>query len=389
MHITSSYNRIHSLDLIRGVAILGILIMNIFSMAAPEIAYSTDLWSHTSDLGDTIVYIVQSLLVETRFMTMFAILFGVGLTLQRVRLEERGENYRGKLNRRLLWLLVFGLLHGYLLWTGDILTVYALGGLLALGALRWKPKRLIIVGIVLVLLGQILELLGLWGSLATGENYFAVPPLPMDAEAINLQREVWTTLPSRLTTMFFERSFLLLAALVTYLPHTIGLMFIGSALYQMKFFENTRAWRWGIVFFLLGLLGGVAVLLLRYAVSLNTSAGQALMGLMRIPGIFSGIAYISFMVPFAHSQGLLARSLRNTGKTAFTLYIAQTVVSILLFVVILRPMWGTWNRPELLLYVLVFSIVQVIFAHYWQTKHGQGPLESFWRRLSGSAPKSK
>jgi uncharacterized protein len=95
-----------------------------------------------------------------------------------------------------------------------------------------------------------------------------------------------------------------------------------------------------------------------------------------------GIGYMSLLIPLASRSGLLVRALRNTGKTAFTLYISQTVVSLLVFSVILRPLWGTWTRLPLLVYVLLFAVFQVVFAHWWQTRRGMGPLEGMWRRLS-------
>ncbi len=84
----------------------------------------------------------------------------------------------------------------------------------------------------------------------------------------------------------------------------------------------------------------------------------------------------------ATRSGVLVRALRNTGKTAFTLYVGQTVVSLLLFNVVLRPMWGTWSRLPLLVYVLLFAVVQVVFAHWWQKHRGIGPLEGMWRKLA-------
>ena len=114
-----------------------------------------------------------------------------------------------------------------------------------------------------------------------------------------------------------------------------------------------------------GFVIGEGVLAGRFAVGLETSAAQGHFGVITLAGILMGIGYMSLLIPVASRSGLLVRALRNTGKTAFTLYISQTVVSLLLFSVILRPLSGTWSRLPLLVYVLLFAVVQVIFAHWW------------------------
>lgn len=381
--MTSTTNeRIDSLDLIRGIAILAIPLMNIYSMALPPVAYWVPTWTEGSGASDMAVYIFQVLFVESRFMSIFTMLFGVGLTLQSDRARARDTDLRPRLLRRLAWLLVFGLVHGFLLWHGDILTLYAVTGFLVLWATRWTAKRLTVVGVGLVALAQIPMALLVWGSLVTGENLMDVPPLPFDTAALAAAQAEWTTIPARLTANAGEYLSMLAAGPVVLFWHTAGVMLIGMALYRRGFFTNTGAWRRGIVSLALGFVVGAAVLAGRFTVGLHTSAAQGLFGVVTLAGILMGIGYMSLLIPLSTQNGLLVRALRSTGKTAFTLYISQTVVSLLLFSVILRPLWGTWSRLALLVYVLLFAVVQALFAHWWQTHRGMGPLESMWRKLA-------
>ena len=377
-----TYKRIDSLDLIRGIAILSIPLMNIYSMALPPVAYWVPTWTEGSGTVDMAVYVFQVLFVESRFMSIFTMLFGVGLALQSDRARAREEDPRPRLRRRLAWLLVFGLLHGFLLWFGDILTLYAIAGFIVLRATRWTVRRLTVVGVALVVLAQIPMALLVWGSIVTGENFMQVPPLPFDVAALATAQTEWTTLPARLAANGSEYLSMLAAGPMVLFWHTAGVMMIGMALYRRGFFTNTGAWRRGIASLVLGFAIGAAVLAGRFAVGLETSASQGLFGAVTLAGILMGIGYMSLLIPLATGSGLLVRALRNTGKTAFTLYIGQTAVSLLLFGVILRPLWGTWSRLPLLLYVLLFAIVQVVFAHLWQTRRGMGPLEGMWRRLA-------
>jgi uncharacterized protein len=341
----STYQRIDSLDLIRGVAILAIPLMNIYSMALPPVAYWVPTWNAGNSGIDIAVYVFQVLFVESRFMSIFTMLFGVGLALQSDRARARDTDPRPRLRRRLAWLLVFGLIHGFLLWFGDILTLYAVSGFLVLRATRWTAKRLTVVGVGLVALAQIPMALLVWGSLVTGENLMDVPPLPFDAAALAATQAEWTTLPARLAANVDQFLSALLAGPIVLFWHTAGVMMIGMALYRRGFFTNTGAWRRGIVSLALGLVVGAAVLAGRFTVGLETSAAQGLFGAVTLAGILMGIGYMSLLIPLSSRDGLLVHALRNTGKTAFTLYISQTVVSLLLFSVVLRPLWGTLNIP--------------------------------------------
>jgi uncharacterized protein len=380
------YDRIDSLDLIRGCAILAIPIMNIYSMALPPVAYFVPTWAEGSSTIDLAVYIFQVLFVESRFMSIFTMLFGVGLALQSDRARARDTDPRPRLRRRLAWLLVFGLVHGFLLWHGDILTLYAISGFLVLRATRWTARRLTVVGIGLVAIAQIPMALLVWGSIVTGENLMDVPPLPFDATALAAAQTEWTTLPARLAANAGEFLTVLATGPFMLFWHTPGVMMIGMALYRRGFFSTTAVGRRGIASLALGFAIGAAVLAGRFAVGLETSAAQGLFGAVTLAGILMGIGYMSLLRPVASRTGPLVRALRSTGKTAFTLYIGQTVVALLVFGVLLRPLWGTWGRLPLLVYVLVSGVVQVVFAHWWQTHRGTGPLEGMWRRLATVTP---
>lgn len=378
----SSYTRIDSLDLIRGVAILCILFMNIHSMAAPPIAYTVPLWREGTGNVDTIVYIAQSMLIESRFMTMFSLLFGVGLALQSDRMRARGTTPYSRLRRRMLWLLVFGLLHGFLLWSGDILTLYALCGLIVMRTTQWSVRRLTIVGTILVVVGQLALLAALGGSLATGANIMEVPPLPFDAAALAASTATWTSFPGRIVANAAEFLQLITAFPVMLLWHSSGVMMIGIALYRRGFYTDPKAWKVGVPLLAVGTLWSAFVLWLRFRFGIATSAGQSLLGLMLLAGLPCGIGYSSLIVPLAKRDGLVARALRNTGKTAFTLYLSQTVITLLIFVVIAPGLWGALDRATLTGYVVVLGVGQVVYAHRQQTRRGRGPLEQLWRTLA-------
>lgn len=374
--------RIDSIDLIRGVAILGILLMNVMAMAAPEIAYYVPEWFAGAGWMEHLVYILQSLLVESRFMGLFSLLFGVGLAIQGERFAARGLKPRRWIRRRLAWLLLFGLLHGFVFWGGDILTVYAVCGFFVLLLMDRPVKRLVRTGVILIGIGQLALLAAFAGSLLTGENIMEILALPYSPAEIDALRDLWTRSPARFSLNAATYLELLSAIPLTFIWHTSGVMLIGVALYRSGFFSSERARRWALPLAGVGFVVGALVLLLRYRVGLDSSAGYSTLGMMMIPGLSMAIGYASLLVPLGGSSGLLARALRNTGKTAFTLYLGQTVVTVGLFALVAPGLWGSLGRGALWGYVLLFSIVQVVFAHRWQTRRGQGPMEALWRRLA-------
>jgi uncharacterized protein len=161
-----------------------------------------------------------------------------------------------------------------------------------------------------------------------------------------------------------------------------GVMLFGMALYRRGFFSRTDAWKRALPVASVGLVGAALVLRLRYHVGTDTSAAYATMGMMMIPGLCMAVGYASLLVPIASSGSRVVRALRSAGRMAFTLYISQSVVTVALFTFVVPHLWGGVGRIALWGWVIVFSVLQVIFAHWWQATHGQGPLERLWRFLS-------
>ena len=147
----SSEERIGSLDALRGVAILGILVMNIYAFAMAFPAYFNPLLWGGADELNLGVWRFTHLFFDQRFLSIFAMLFGAGIVLMSERAEAKGRSFTGFYYRRQFWLVVIGAIHAYLIWAGDILVLYALIGMLAYLFRRLKPRTLIIIAIPLLL----------------------------------------------------------------------------------------------------------------------------------------------------------------------------------------------------------------------------------------------
>ena len=141
-------NRIASLDFIRGIAVMGILAANIIAFGQPFAAYMyPDAFLVPHSEAEQWMWIAQFVLIDGKMRGLFTLLFGAGLYLFMEKAWSRGEG-RALQARRLGWLLLFGLGHFFLIWRGDILTFYALFGLVSLAAIRWAAKTQLVVGLL-------------------------------------------------------------------------------------------------------------------------------------------------------------------------------------------------------------------------------------------------
>src|SRR4051794_18900516 len=144
--------RVTSVDVLRGVAVLGILAMNAVSFAWPDDVYSNPIRDPDAGGLDVALWAINRAAFDTKMMTLFSMLFGAGLVLMSDRAEGKGVGIARVYYRRLGWLLAIGLVHAYLIWGGDILVEYAACGFLLYPFRKLRPRTLIAVGLGLNLL---------------------------------------------------------------------------------------------------------------------------------------------------------------------------------------------------------------------------------------------
>ena len=130
--------RIATLDILRGFALFGILVMNIQAFAMIAAAYINPSAVPPTGVVEYAIWLVSHVFFDRKFITLFTMLFGAGIVLMTQRAEAAGNGALSLHYRRMGWLLVIGLIHAYLIWYGDILTAYALIGMAAVFMRRWS-----------------------------------------------------------------------------------------------------------------------------------------------------------------------------------------------------------------------------------------------------------
>jgi uncharacterized protein len=148
----SALERLTSVDVLRGFALLGILAMNIVGFAWPGAAYGNPTRGAGFEGSDRAVWFFNHLVFEAKMMTIFSMLFGAGLVLMNERAGSRGASLCGVYFRRVFWLLAIGAIHAYLIWDGDILFLYAECGLFPYLFRNKTPRTQIILGVTLMML---------------------------------------------------------------------------------------------------------------------------------------------------------------------------------------------------------------------------------------------
>tara|TARA_R100001443_G_scaffold96038_3_gene102755 strand:+ start:132882 stop:134123 length:1242 start_codon:yes stop_codon:yes gene_type:complete len=375
--MNSNPSRIAELDVIRGLAILGILLMNIFAFANPPEYSHSLIWQPAISTLDIGLYNLQTMLFSGRFLTLFNLLFGVSLLLI---MEKYGEHY---LQRRLRWLVVFGLLHISFIWFGDILLWYALTGLLVLkqGYHKLDTAALWRKGVMLFTISLIMPAIFSLYLLLTPPP----PQQPLDAEILLAQQLLWTgPYLAQLTELLSLNLLMLVGFVMTLYWLMAALMVFGMALYKSGWFsQGYSRWRTRLLF-----LAALAISACTAALDHLTGYGYDLAIMLpweQISALLMALAFASLLINARQKPEVyhwLQRWLAPCGRMAFTLYLSQSLLMVLLFKVIKPDWFASLDRLSLLGIAIATIILQLLFSRWYLQHFAQGPLEWLWRRLS-------
>ena len=358
-------SRITSLDLIRGGAVLGILLMNAVSFKYESVPYWNISAGGMNNGLDWAVGIFGEIFIDQKFMGLFSLLFGAGIMLFIDRAAAR-HTHPVRLN---LWrnglLLAMGLVHA-LLWQGDVLTIYALSALVLLALRRLPAKALIGIGAALFLLtaanGLLMQyianaaaapLAGLWKPTDL--------PMGQGAPVDNL---------------------LLLMTLFNYFLRGLGLILMGAGLYRAGFMHGDRPARTYQLTALLGLGIGLPLAAAGIGwVALN-GFGREVAFMGQIPNtvgtIPAALGYLSLIVLWNQGRdSWLKGRLRAVGRMALTNYLTQTVLGVLILTHLLGE--AAIGRSGVLAFVLAVWALQLGWSAAWLHHFRFGPLEWLWR----------
>ncbi|HHU0689676.1 DUF418 domain-containing protein YeiB [Citrobacter sp. Marseille-Q3906] len=367
-----------TLDFIRGVAILGILLLNISAFGLPKAAYLNPAWYGNITLSDAWTWAVLDLFAQVKFLTLFALLFGAGLQM----LLPRGKRW---IQSRLTLLVLLGFIHGLLLWDGDILLAYGLIGLICWRLIRDAPsvKSLFNTGVLLYLVG--IGVLLLLGVISGSETSRAWTP---DASAL-LYEKFWKVnggmeaVSNRVDML--SNSLLALGA--QYGWQLAGMMLLGAALMRSGWLKGQYSLshyrRTGALLVIIGMAINLPAIVAQWHLEWAYRWCAFLLQAPReLSAPFQTIGYAALMFGFwpQLNRFKFVIAIACVGRMALTNYLLQTLICTTLFYQF--GLFMKFDRLELLYFVIPVWAINLLFSVIWLRFYRQGPVEWLWRQLT-------
>jgi uncharacterized protein len=394
----NSGERVELLDILRGVAVLGILLVNMQLFFFP--LYTMAMESQWTEPLDRTVEGLILFFAQGKFYTMFSFLFGLGMAVQMERADARGRPFAGFFARRLLWLLLFGWCHAFLVWYGDILGQYALVGFLLLLFARRKNTTLTVWTVVLLLL-PIIFFAGITALIVVAgffpEGAVAIDEAMAQSEqqtAQNLDEalRVYPTggygeiLPLRAKQVGTIYTYVLFAA-----PNILAMFLIGLNLGRRRLFHDLPPHLPRIRKLLPWLLA-LGLILSGLFTALRFNIGQTrpspLLWLQQV-GFLLGSPALSFSYVFgiallAQRENWLRRlqPIAAVGRMALSNYLMHSLVFTLVANGYGLGFYGRVRPPVGLAMTLAMFAVQIVLSNWWLRRFRFGPMEWLWRSLS-------
>ena len=372
--------RYATLDIVRGVAVIGILIMNILVLALPAGAVFEPLSIGYRTPLDTAVWAVEFVLFDGKMRGLFSLLFGASLIVVADRVRVRGGSVWRVQGPRLAWLFVIGSTHHLLLWSGDILVLYAVVGTVALLFVGESPPALKIgCALALVVSGLLFLSIGL-GSLSAVSSAARAGDAAAD---LALHQAPWLDQVVARANQFVGDQ---VTQLLLFGPETLGLMLLGMVLVRSGLLlgqvSRSRALRlagWSGVPALIGLTAMAAGLWhAGFPQPLTTASIFAFDEPFQL---LLTVAWAALLCSWASgARGELARRLEAAGRCAFTNYVGTSLVMVTAIDGL--DLFGRLSRSETLAFVVFGAALMLAWPLPWLTRFAYGPLEWLWRSLA-------
>ncbi|MGB0598251.1 MAG: DUF418 domain-containing protein [Rubripirellula sp.] len=390
---TIGSERVGSLDVLRGFALLGILVMNIQSFAMVSAAYMNPTVGDRLEGLDCWIWLASHLLADQKFMTIFSILFGAGIAMIAGRQREKGLPFLGLHYRRMGWLLLIGLIHAYLFWYGDILVTYALCGMIVVWFRNLSPRLLLPLGVLSLAVPSLIMFafqlsLPYWPEEAIREldSGSWSPSLEMlEAERASYRGPWLGQLPHRAEAAFVMQTFLFLFQLAW---RAGGLMLIGMAFWKWKILTAKRSRRF---YWLLAMAGLPGALLILYGVYRNFEESWSVDYSMFQGTQFNywgsmlvSLGYIGIVMLVCKHPPILAKlnPLAAVGRMALTNYLTQTFLCTFIFYGHGLGLFDSVSRMGQVSVVVAIWALQLVVSPLWLKHFRFGPFEWLWRSLS-------
>ena len=385
--------RIASMDVLRGVALLGIRVMNIQAFAMIGAAYVNPTAYGDLTGANRWVWTLSHVLADQKFISIFSMLFGAGIILMAGKVALGGSTARLHY-RRMGWLVLFGLLHAHLLWYGDILFTYGVCGIIVYRFRDAPPQRLLVLGVVVLAVSSAM-------SLGMGWSMRFWPPEAVD----EFVREGWRPTAERVASevaayrggwldqMRVRSPAAFLMETVLFLMFlawkAAGLMLVGMGLFKLGVFGVHRSRRFYLAMVAAAVVVGIPVIV--YGVHRHFAAGWDVRYSFFIGNQYNywgsvlvALGWVGAVMLVCQSRRLvpLTRPVAAVGRTALSNYILQSLICTTIFYGHGLGLFGSVDRVGQIGIVVAVWIVQLVISPLWLRYFLFGPMEWLWRSLT-------
>ena len=388
--MVKSNNRIHSIDLLRGFAILGILIMNITNFSQVNIAYMNPTIGAGLEGYNQYFHAFNYIFADTRFMSIFSILFGAGVVLFTRNAETKGKRAGVLHFKRMFWLLLFGFVHAYFIWSGDILVAYAICGCFIFFLRKKSIRTLLVMSTLLFIIPLTFNLMTYYGmtsdELESTFAFFHPNPEQIATEIKTMQGSFNEQMTIRLKNAIEFQTFVFL---IETFWRTTAMMLLGMILFRKGVLSADKSIKYYKKMILAGFVPGLilSIIGLNQAYDFEWSGAYVMnigANYKLVSGVFMAIGYIGLVMWF-FKKGIfknLQSRLQATGRMAFTNYIGMSLICTLIFNGHGLGLFGTFDRLQQFLVVISLWVLILILSPLVLKKYRFGPLEWMWRKLT-------
>jgi uncharacterized protein len=373
--------RIQSIDVIRGFAILGIFFVNMQDFAAPWLYLDYDKWFDTPI--NSALKIAIDIFAQASFYTLFSFLFGFGFIIFKERAEQKGLTFPQIFSKRLFILLVIGVIHAFLIWHGDILITYAITGFILLLFHKRKAKTMLIWALTLIMIPS--TIVGHWLFTLNRQYPNAFGQSANEKVLAEQSFQIYGSgtyvemVQQRITDWLFVHGGIgILFVILSLLP----MFLLGAYVAKKRWFHEpvahkkvlTKLW-----FFTLS----VFVLFKTSPYWFEKNAGIEYVQ-DSIGGPASALFYAISITLFVNTKTgkNMLRPFRYIGRMSLSNYLFQSIVCTLLFYNYGFGLYGKVSPFIGFLIVIVIYIIQIILSKLWLSHYRIGPAEWVWRSLT-------
>lgn len=386
---TQESNRIELLDVFRGFAILGIFVVNIGAMNSTYFTMDAFARQWTSSLDYWTERFLQ-LFFYTKFFPIFSLLFGVGIAMQAKKLRDLGEKSSTFFSRRMAVLFLFGCMHITFLWSGDVLHIYAILGLLSVWMIS-RSDSFLLTGIFFFLLFPFYDqVLGFVLRVLSIDSYGFLASYSVESIRDLMRQGSYGDM-----ILFRWREYVSnIPLLVGYLmPLAFAMFLLGIYLGRKEVYASMDKWVLRIRKPMIWVLMVSNTYRLLFLFQLpetelyRTEWGRVVfVKLMVISDVAFGLFYLWFIAWLWYFSSLqkTISPLRYVGRMALTNYLLQSLIGMLVFTSVGLGMFETLSPFQMTLLAFVVFGGQVIFSRLWLSYFRFGPLEWLWRKLTYS-----